>query len=205
MHENNIVRAGLPLQVANKAMILTHGRGGSAQDILSLAAHFDLEKFALLAPQATNNTWYPSSFMAPVSQNEPALSAALALLDEAVSQAVAAGINYQNLFFLGFSQGACLTLEYAARRARRYGGIIAFTGGVIGEKINMKNYQGAFDGAPVFIGSSNPDPHVPVERVTVTAELYINMGARVNKKIYEGMGHTINQDEISQAKTILAQ
>jgi phospholipase/carboxylesterase len=178
-------------------VILLHGRGASADSILSLGGYLNVDGYALLAPQATNHTWYPNSFLAPVVNNEPWLSSALALVKELVADVQSAGIAQENIFFVGFSQGACLTLEFAMRNAAKYGGIAAFTGGVIGNKINTDNYSGDFGGAPVFLGSSDPDPHIPVERVYATSNLLKNRNADVTEKIYPNMGHTISEDEIA--------
>lgn len=203
MHQKNITTAGSSIDNAKKALVMIHGRGGSAEDILSLASYLSVEDFALIAPQATGHTWYPYSFMAPPAQNEPFLSSALALLKETVSDIEAQGIAKENIYFLGFSQGACLTLEYVTRHAARYGGVIAFTGGLIGDKIYNENYIGDFAGTPVFIGTSNPDPHVPVERVYATTNILQDKGAVVTEKVYNNMGHTISQDELVQANNIL--
>ena len=203
MHTKNIIAAGQDLQKAEKALILVHGRGGDAKDILFLADELAVSDFALLAPQASGNTWYPYSFMAPQAQNEPYLSSALDTLQELVADINAAGISKDNIYFLGFSQGACLTLEYVARNAARYGGVVAFTGGLIGEKIDRANYSGDFGGTPVFIGTSDPDPHVPVERVYATTNILKEMNASVTEKVYTRMGHTINQDEIEQANNLI--
>ncbi|NML22603.1 phospholipase [Pseudoflavitalea sp. G-6-1-2] len=196
MHTENIIKAGKPVEQASKAMIMIHGRGASAEDILSLANYFPVSDFALLAPQATNNTWYPQSFLAPPAQNEPWLSSALDLLKKMVDDLQKQGITKENIYFLGFSQGACLTLEFITRNAARYGGAVAFTGGLIGDKIYPEKYAGSFEGTPVFIGSSNPDFHVPVERVYASTNILRNMGADVTEQIYDNMGHTINADEI---------
>ena len=202
-HTKQVVFQGVPLASAKKAMILLHGRGASASSILSLEEYLNLEGFALLAPEATNHTWYPYSFMAPVEQNEPWLSSAIELIAGLVADCKAAGIAESNLHFLGFSQGACLTLEFAARHAARYGSVTAFTGGLIGEKINRDKYAGAFNETPVFIGCSDRDMHVPVERVYASSNILTEMGAKVIEKIYPGMGHTINEDEISIVNSIL--
>jgi len=203
MHKKNIITAGKDISVANKALIMLHGRGAHAQDILSLADYLDVNDFALVAPQATNNTWYPYSFLAPPAQNEPWLSSALNVVKEIVADLNKAGITNEHIYLLGFSQGACLTLEYASRNATKYGGIIAFTGGLIGDRIYPENYTGNFAATPVFIGSSNPDLHVPVERVYATTNILKNMGAAVTEKIYNNMGHTINEDELQHATMIL--
>ncbi|HRO47507.1 dienelactone hydrolase family protein [Agriterribacter sp.] len=202
-HKKNIVTAGIGIEEAKKALIMIHGRGGSADNILSLSDHLQVKDFALLAPQATNNTWYPFSFMAPPPQNEPWLSSAISLIKEVVNDVTGQGITAENIYFLGFSQGACLTLEFVTRNAQRYGGVVAFTGGLIGDKIYPGNYSGDFAGTPVFIGSSNPDPHVPVERVYATSNILKTMHAAVTEKIYNNMGHTINQDEIDLANTLV--
>jgi phospholipase/carboxylesterase len=203
MHQKKIITAGKDLNNGSKVLILLHGRGGSAEDILSLAQHLDVKDFSLLAPQATNNTWYPFSFMAPTSQNEPWLSSALALLEEILQDLYDKGIPSENIYFTGFSQGACLTLEFVTRNAAKYGGVVAFTGGLIGNKIYPENYQGNFQGTPVFIGTSDPDPHVPVERVYATSNILRDMGAGVTEKVYTNMGHTITQDEIDNANRLV--
>lgn len=204
-HSKQVSRAGKPVKEAKKALIMIHGRGGSAEDILSLAGLLAVQGFALLAPQATNHTWYPYSFMAPEEANEPWLSSALSLLKDIVADLVAQGISEERIYFMGFSQGACLTLEFVTRNATRYGGVVALTGGLIGEKIELQNYQGDFKGTPVFIGTSNPDMHVPVERVYATANVLRDKNAAVTEKVYNGMGHTINQDEIDQANRLVFQ
>ena len=203
MHTENIIRAGKPVAEASKALIMIHGRGASAEDILSLANYFPVSEFALLAPQATNHTWYPQSFLAPPAQNEPWLSSALGLLKKITDELQQQGIAREHIYFLGFSQGACLTLEFITRNAARYGGAVAFTGGLIGDKIYPENYAGNFEGTPVFIGSSNPDFHVPVERVYASTNILRNMGADVTEKIYDNMGHTINGDEIKLANELI--
>lgn len=203
MHSKNIVTAGKNLNEANKALIMLHGRGATASDILSLADHLQINDFALLAPQATNQTWYPYSFMAPPMQNEPWLSSSINLLKEVITEIKRNGIAAENIYFTGFSQGACLLLEFVARNAEKYGGIAAFTGGLIGDKIYNENYKGYFDGTPVFIGSSNPDMHVPAERVQVTTDILKAMKANVTQKLYNNMGHTISVDEINLANELI--
>jgi phospholipase/carboxylesterase len=203
MHKKNIVTAGKELSATSKVLIMLHGRGGSAEDILSLSSHLNVNDFSLIAPQATNNTWYPYSFLVPPAQNEPWLSSALQLLRELLDDLYSKGIPSENIYFMGFSQGACLTLEFVTRNANKYGGIVAFTGGLIGDKIYNENYKGDFQNTPVFIGSSNPDPHVPVERVYATTNILKNMNAVVTEKIYNNMGHTISQDEIDNANKLV--
>lgn len=203
MHKKNIMTAGTPLDQARKALILLHGRGAGAEDILSLSEHLDVNDFALIAPQATNNTWYPFSFLMRPSQNEPWLSSALALVKEVVDELQDGGISSERIYFAGFSQGACLTLDFVARNATRYGGVAAFTGGLIGDRIYEENYNGDFRGTPIFIGSSNPDPHVPVDRVHDTSRILKNLNAVVTEKIYNHLGHTINDDEIRLANSLI--
>lgn len=203
MHQKNIITAGKEVSKDSNVLILLHGRGGSAADILSLATHLAVENFALLAPQATGHTWYPYSFLAPPAQNEPWLSSALTLLQNLLDELYAQGVRSETIYFAGFSQGACLTLEFVTRNATRYGGVVAFTGGLIGDKIYPDNYKGDFAGTPVFIGTSDPDPHVPVERVYATTNILKNMNAAVTEKVYAGMGHTINQDEIDNANKLV--
>jgi phospholipase/carboxylesterase len=202
MHTKKIISAGKELTKDGKVLIMLHGRGASAEDILSLSSYLNVKDFTLLAPQATNNTWYPYSFLAPPNQNEPWLSSALDLLKNLIDELKNKSIATENIYFLGFSQGACLALEFVTRHADKYGGVVAFTGGLIGDKINNENYKGDFQNTSVFIGSSNPDAHVPVERVYATTNILKTMNADVIEKIYLNMGHTINQDEIDNANKI---
>jgi len=203
MHQKNIITAGKEVTADSKVLIMLHGRGGSAADILSLAQYMAVDNFSLLAPQATNNTWYPYSFLAPPAQNEPWLSSALEIVKEVVADVRAKGVATENIYFAGFSQGACLTLEFVTRNAARYGGVAAFTGGLIGDKIYPENYKGDFQNTPVFIGTSDPDPHVPVERVYATSNIMRSMNADLAEKVYSNMGHTIIQDEIAQANKLV--
>lgn len=199
----NIVTAGKNLSQADKVLIMIHGRGGSAEDILSLASELHVADFALLAPQAQGNSWYPASFLSPRQENEPFLSSSLNVIKETVADLETKGFSRSQIYLLGFSQGACLALEFAASDAKRYGGVVAFTGGVIGEHLDHRNYHGDFEGTPVFLGSSNPDFHVPVERVNDTAALFEEMGANVTEIIYENMGHTISESEITQVNKLI--
>ena len=203
MHQKKIIIAGKKITEAKKALVMIHGRGGTAEDILSLAAHLAVKDFALLAPQATNNSWYPLSFLAKPADNEPWLSSALDILHATVAEIEESGIAKENIYFLGFSQGACLTLEFVTRNATAYGGVVAFTGGLIGDKIYSGNYKGDFAGTPVFTGTSNPDPHVPVERVYASSNILRQMNAVVTEKVYDNMGHTITMDEIEKANTLI--
>ncbi|UAY57050.1 alpha/beta hydrolase [Arachidicoccus terrestris] len=202
-HTLDIHRSGTALEKAEKALIMLHGRGGSADDILSLAPHLNVRDYALIAPQATGNTWYPLSFMAPAAHNEPWLSSAIEMVRQTVEKITQAGISPENIYFFGFSQGACLTLEFLARYAMRYGGAVAVIGGLIGEQINSVNYKGDFKQTPVFIGTSNPDFHVPIARVYATENILQDMNADVHLKEYPGFGHSINRDEIDQANKIV--
>jgi phospholipase/carboxylesterase len=199
MHRKELVTAGKPLDEAKKVLIMLHGRGATADDILGLTPHLLLDDFCILAPQATNYSWYPYSFLMPVKQNEPWLSSALALLSEVVSDVNRAGIDSRKIFFLGFSQGACLTLEFIARNATKWGGAVAFTGGLIGDQVLEEHYHGDLKNTPMFIGTSDPDLHVPVERVNASVEILKKMNASVTRKIYPGMGHTVIKDEIDLA------
>lgn len=196
MHTKKWKQAGVRPGPETKVLVMIHGRGASTDDILSLADHLDVKDFSLIAPEAANNTWYPYSFLAPPKQNEPFLSSALERLKELSEELNRLGVQNEQIYFLGFSQGACLTLEFTARNAKRYGGIVAFTGGLIGDRIYHENYSGDFGGTPVFIGTSDPDPHVPVARAEASAELLKSMGADVIFKIYPGMGHTVSADEV---------
>ena len=199
MHKKNIQTAGKSLKDAEKVLIMIHGRGADARDILGVASYLNVSEYALQAPEATNNTWYPYSFMAKPEQNEPWLSSALDLLKAMVDEVTKEGIIAENIYFLGFSQGACLALEFVARHAQRLGGVVALTGGLIGDTINPENYSGNFNGTPIFLGTGNPDPHVPVERVKESADILEKMNAKVHFKVYDGRPHTISQDEIEEA------
>ncbi len=204
---------GAPLEVAKVAVLMVHGRGANAQSILSLASSLDHAGVAYVAPQAEGGTWYPLSFLAPLDANEPALGSALALLREAMATIEGAGIPFDRTVILGFSQGACLGLEFAARAARRYGGVIALSGGLVGmadepgaQPPNDKRfeYSGDLAGTPVFLGCSDLDSHIPVERVHKTAEVMRKLGGDVTERIYEGMGHIVNEDEIAFARSLIS-
>src|SRR5262245_5938737 len=184
MHQKNILTAGKELEESGKVLIMIHGRGSTARNILSLSHYLSADDFTLVAPQATDNTWYPYSFLEPPAHNEPWLSSAITLLGEIVND-LAKTVHKKQIYFLGFSQGACLTLEFISRNAERYGGGIAFTGGLIGDKIYPDNYKGDFQNTPIFIGTSDPDPHVPVQRVHDTVKILRSMNASVTEKIYE--------------------
>ncbi len=202
-HAKQLIKQGASLDKASAAVVFIHGRGGTAQDILSLQHYLNVGDYSLVAPQATGHTWYPYSFLAAPVQNEPYLSDALQLLKEVVVDIENEGIAKNNIYFVGFSQGACLTLEFVTRNAAKYGGVAAFTGGLIGDKLYKENYKGDFMQTPIFIGSADPDPHVPVSRVEETTKILKEMNAAVHTTIYKGMGHTISDEEIAQANQIV--
>jgi len=196
MHKLQYETAGKPVAETGKALIMIHGRGGSAEDILSLADALPVGDFTLFAPKAVSNSWYPYSFLMPPERNEPWLSSAVEVVGKLVKET---GLPMERIWFTGFSQGACLTLEYIARNAGKYGGVAAFTGGLIGDRIYRDKYMGDLGGTPVFIGTGDPDPHVPVERVLETEKVLKELGADVRVRVYPGMGHTITQKEIEDA------
>jgi predicted esterase len=201
-----VATAGRPLAGAPAAVVVVHGRGATAESILSLADELDRPDFAYLAPQAHGDSWYPASFLAPLEQNEPGLSSALAVLGDLLEQVGAAGIPPERTVFMGFSQGACLSSEFAARNARqgrRLGGIVAFSGGLIGPPGTPRDYPGSLAGTPVFLGCSDRDPHIPRERVDESARVLTALGGLVTERIYPRMGHTINEDEIEFARDLL--
>jgi phospholipase/carboxylesterase len=205
-HRNQpVLERGRSLDSARAAVVLIHGRGASATDILGLAAELDFPGLAYLAPEAAGNTWYPYSFLAPIEKNQPWLDSALSLLGETVKRVVAAGIPRSNVGIVGFSQGACLATEFVARNAARYGGLIAFTGGLIGPPGTKFIYSGELSGTPCFLGAGDPDPHVPWQRVEESASVLSALGAAVTLRRYPGLPHTVNEDEIEQAKNILRQ
>lgn len=200
-----VITKGAGIPSAEKVVIAIHGRGATAQSILSLSDYFDTDKTHWVAPQAAGNTWYPYSFMEPREKNEPWLTSALTALDSICDLARKSGIKNDKIFFLGFSQGACLALEYAAQRAQHFGGVIAFSGGLIGPEIEPGYYTSDLKGTPVFIGCSDHDFHIPEERVHASADMLRKIGADCEAVIYPGLGHTINEDEIRKAGKILGE
>jgi phospholipase/carboxylesterase len=188
--------AGLPIDQASKVAILLHGRGANASGILALKDHLNLDDFALLAPEAEGNSWYPYSFMAPDSSNEQAYSKAISQIEELVQDLYSQGFQSEQIYLIGFSQGACLSLEFAARFAKKYGGVIAFTGGLIGEHLVPEKYSGSFEHTPIFIGSSKKDFHVPLERIKLSADLLVRLGAEVKTLTFDDPDHTIRKEEI---------
>lgn len=199
-----VLIAGKPLAEASGALILIHGRGATAESILDLADYLPHPDLAYLAPQAADYTWYPYSFLSPLERNEPYLSSALARVAAVVAQVEAAGIPPARIVLGGFSQGACLASEYVARHAQRYGGLLVFSGGLIGPEGAPRDYAGTLAGTPVFVGCSDVDPHIPIDRVRETADVLTRLGARVDSRVYPRMGHTINQDEIDAAAALVA-
>jgi predicted esterase len=204
-HDNQpVLSAGRRLAQARAALILVHGRGATAESILELVDYLPHPEMAYLAPQAAGNTWYPYSFLVPLEQNEPYLSSALGRLAALLAEVERAGIPAERVALAGFSQGACLAAEFVARHARRYGGLLAFSGGLIGPPGTPRQYEGTLDGTPVFVGCSDGDPHIPLGRVNETADVLARLGAVVDKRIYSRLGHTINQDELTAGAALVA-
>lgn len=198
-----VLHAGAPIDRARLAAIMVHGRGAGAEDMLGLAAELRLDDVAFLAPQAADYTWYPNRFMAPLASNEPWLTSALEKIAGLVAEAAGAGLGAERVVLIGFSQGACLASEFAARHARRYAAVVALSGGVIGPPGTPREYTGSFAGTPAFFGCSDIDPHIPVERVRESAEIFRRMGASVDERIYPRMGHTVNRDELDAVRALL--
>lgn len=195
--------AGAPLEGARAAVVLVHGRGASAADILGLGLALRVPGAALVAPQADGGTWYPHSFLSPIASNEPGLTSALAAVGRALGAAAAAGVPAERTVLLGFSQGACLAAEYAARNARRYGGLAVLSGGLIGPDGTPRDYPGALAGTPVFLGCSDRDPHIPAARVQESAEVLARLGGDVTARLYPGMPHTVVDDELDAVRAML--
>jgi phospholipase/carboxylesterase len=190
-----LLTAGTPLAEADAALILVHGRGASARSILQFGRQVHRAGLALLAPQAAGSVWYPNSFLAPVESNEPGRSDGLAAIDAAVETVREAGLPREAIILAGFSQGACLASEYLARDPRPFGGLAALSGGLLGDAIDDADYDGDLAGTPIFLGCSDADPHIPESRVHETGQVFEALGGSVDRRIYEGMGHTVNQDE----------
>jgi predicted esterase len=198
-----VVSAGPPVERADAVLVMLHGRGASAQSILELHAELNLPSVAALAPQAAGYTWYPLSFLAPIESNQPYLDSALRRVEEIVAELLGQGVASEKIAILGFSQGACLAAEHVARHPRRYGALFALTGGLIGPPGTLFNYTGSLAGTPAFFGTSDPDPHVPLERVQESAAVLKRMGAEVELRVYPGMPHTINEEELDVARSLL--
>lgn len=202
---NNVLSAGVPLEEATKVMVMVHGRGGSARDILSLSEHIEQrDEFAFLAPEAAQNTWYPYSFLEPMERNEPHLSSALTTL-AMLRARLQSDYNLKGpqIYWLGFSQGACLMLEFIARNPLIYGGVFGLSGGLIGPTETPRNYEGTLDGTPVFLGCSDVDPHIPEERVFETEAVLSRMGATVTATLYPNFPHSINEDELKMINSLI--
>ncbi|WP_226482383.1 dienelactone hydrolase family protein [Natrinema amylolyticum] len=201
--DQQLVTGGTDLAEAEAALVLTHGRGAAARGMIQMANEVHREGVAFLAPQAARRTWYPNSFLEPVERNEPGRSSGLQAISDAIGEADDAGIPTERIMLIGFSQGACLASEYLARNPRRYGGLAALSGGLIGEELDDE-YPGDLEGTPVFLGCSDVDPHIPEERVHDTAAVFEDMNADVTKRLYEGMGHGINEDEMEFVSEMVA-
>jgi predicted esterase len=199
-----VVRRGLAPADARLTIILVHGRGADAADMLGLAQELRLNDVAYLAPEAAGHTWYPLSFLSPIEQNEPGITSGLNVLGGLVAELERQGIATDRVALMGFSQGACLAQEFAARHARRYAAIIGLSGGLIGPPGTPRDYPGSLDGTPVFLGCSDVDAHIPVERVRESAEVFGRLGAAVDARIYPGMGHTVNRDELQAIQSLLS-
>ena len=199
-----VVRAGAPLETARAAMIMIHGRNAAPENILDLVPVLDRDEFAYVAPAASDGTWYPFSFMAPRERNEPGISSGLFVIESLVSDLTARGFPSQSIMLLGFSQGACLTSEYSIRHPRRYGGVMALSGGLIGPPgATWDDVTTSLDGTPVFLGCSDVDSHIPAERVLESESVFGRLGANVTRKLYPGMGHTIIPDEIRTVQGVM--
>ena len=198
-----VLRHGLEPGAARLCVILVHGRGSSAADLIGLATEFGTDDVAYLAPEASGQTWYPKSFLAPLSENEPGISSGLGVIEGLIATLGQLHVGPERIGVLGFSQGACLTLEFAARHARRYAAIAGLSGGLIGPRGMPRTYAGSMADTPVLIGCSDIDPHIPLERVHESAEVFRRLGASVDERIYPRMGHTVNADEIAAVHALL--
>lgn len=199
-----VLTTGKNLSRADTAMILIHGRGASAQGILHLAEQLDSPEMHYIAPMAANHTWYPWSFLKPIEMNQPGLSSALQVVHDLLAELEQKGIPRDRTILAGFSQGACIASEFAARHPMRYGGVVALSGGLIGEKLDKSLYEGSLEGTPVFIGCSDVDPHIPLSRVEESADVFEKLGADLDKRIYPGMGHTVNDDELDNIRSLIS-
>jgi phospholipase/carboxylesterase len=199
-----VVRDGAPLEKARAAMIMIHGRNAAPENIIEIAPVLDRPDFAYLAPAASGGTWYPYGFMSPREQNEPGITSGLSVIESLVSDLMARGFEAKSIMLLGFSQGACLTSEFAIRHPRRYGGVTVLSGGLIGVPgTRWDDVTASLDGTPVFLGCSDVDSHIPAERVLESEAVFRRLGANVTRKLYAGMGHTIIADEIEHIQRIM--
>ncbi len=205
VHDNTpLLHGGAEVDDAKAVAILLHGRGGSADDFLALSRWIDVAGIAYLVPQAANRTWYPYSFLSPLENNQPDLDSALARIESIVSALLRQKVASEKIAIVGFSQGACIASEFVARHPRRYGAVAALTGGLIGPDDVVRDYAGSLDGTPVFLGASDPDPHVPWSRVEETARIFSAMGAAVELKRYKNQPHMIGDDQMEHVKTMIA-
>jgi predicted esterase len=202
-HGQRIVEAGEPLVSARAAMILLHGRGATAEDIMAIAAEVHQPGWAYLAPQAAGNAWYPNPFTAALESNEPYLTAAFDMVSGLVER-IESTVPAQRVVLLGFSQGGCLILEWAARNARRYGGVVGLSAGLIGPEGTPRDYAGEFDATPVFLGCSDIDPYIPMSRVVDSGEVFKRMDAVVTVRFYPGMAHTVSVEELATLRELIA-
>lgn len=198
-----VLMGGVLINRARAALVMIHGRGATAQSMLALASELPHPDFIYVAPQAADNTWYPHSFLNPIASNEPYLSSALRAVGEVLTHLVEAGLPHERVLLLGFSQGACLALEYAARFARRYGGVVGLSGGLIGPEGTPRNYAGSLDSTPAFLGCSDNDFHIPAARVLHSAHVMRRLGGQVTERLYPNLGHTINDDELEHVRTLM--
>jgi predicted esterase len=204
LHMNQkVLSAGVSLEEAGSVMLLFHGRGATANDILSLAREFPQPDRAYLAPQAANFTWYPYRFIEPMERNEPWLSSALQVVDHLVKKAEESGISMDQIILAGFSQGACLALEYVVRNSRKYGAVLGFSGGLIGPPGTVWDYPGSLEGTPVFLGCDENDFHIPRDRIEESARIFREREAEVTMKLYSDLGHGISHEEINMARQVL--
>ena len=204
-HQGQPVRtAGAKLASARAAMVMLHGRNATAESILALVQAIDTPGFVYLAPQAAGNTWYPNSFLSPIPSNEPEITSGLAAINDLLERIVDSGVPLERTMLLGFSQGACLSLEYAARNARRYGGVVGLSGGLIGPDDTPRDYHGSFDLTPIFLGCSDVDFHIPAKRVEETVRVFQKIGAKVTMRLYPGMDHIVNEDEVRRVREMMA-
>lgn len=204
MSAPTVIQTGAPLESARAAVVLIHGRGATAASMMPLAQELEASDAAFLAPQAPGYAWYPHPFLAPIAQNEPYLSNSLGMLADIFAQLESGGMPAERVLLLGFSQGACLSVEYAARNPRRYGGLAILSGGLIGPPGDSLAHPGSLDGTPVFLGCSNSDPHIPRERVLETEAVLQSMGAQVTTRLYPELGHTVNEEELGLVREMLA-
>jgi phospholipase/carboxylesterase len=200
-----VLSIGPAPEKAAATLILIHGRGATAESILSLVPELGIENVAAMAPQAAGHTWYPYSFLEPIEENQPYLDSALRRIESLVADLLGRGIASEKIALLGFSQGACLSTEFVARHPRRYGAVMGLTGGLIGPPGTPRDYPGRLDETPIFLGCGDPDPHIPFERVRETAATFTRMGAVVDMRRYPGRPHTVSEDEVEACRALLLQ